>query len=67
MKKLLILPLLLLCACSSIEDNVYYKPNAQILPQHIKKIHVRPFINRTEVFALEDRLTISVVDEFFQH
>ena len=67
MKKLLILPLLLLCACASVEDNVYYKPNAQILPQHIKKIHVRPFINRTEVFALEDRLTISVVDEFLNN
>ncbi len=67
MKKLLILPLLLLCACASIEDDIYYKPNAQILPQHIKKIHVRPFINRTEVFALEDRLTISVVDEFLNN
>lgn len=67
MKKLLILPLLLLCACASVEDDIYYKPNAQILPQHIKKIHVRPFINRTEVFALEDRLTISVVDEFLNN
>ena len=67
MKKFLILPLLLLCACASVDDNVYYKPNAQILPQHIKKIHVRPFINRTEVFALEDRLTISVVDEFLNN
>jgi len=67
MKKLLILPLLLLCACAAMEDQIYYKPNAQILPQHIKKIHVRPFINRTEVFALEDRLTISVVDEFLNN
>ncbi|MBQ4493311.1 MAG: LptE family protein [Elusimicrobiaceae bacterium] len=67
MKKFLLLPLVLLCACASVEDSVYYKPNAQILPQHIKKIHVRPFINRTEVFALEDRLTISVVDEFLNN
>ncbi len=67
MKKLLILPLLLLCACAAVQDEIYYKPNAQILPQHIKKIHVRPFINRTEVFALEDRLTISVVDEFLNN
>ena len=67
MKKLLILPLLLLCGCASVDEQVYYKPNAQILPQHIKKIHVRPFINRTEVFALEDRLTISVVDEFLNN
>ena len=67
MKKLLILPLLLLCACAAVQEEIYYKPNAQILPQHIKKIHVRPFINRTEVFALEDRLTISVVDEFLNN
>ena len=67
MKKLLILPLFLLCACAAVQDEIYYKPNAQILPQHIKKIHVRPFINRTEVFALEDRLTISVVDEFLNN
>ncbi len=67
MKKLLILPLLLLCACAAVDEQVYYKPNAQILPQHIKNIHVRPFINRTEVFALEDRLTISVVDEFLNN
>ena len=67
MKKLLILSLLLLCGCAAVQDEIYYKPNAQILPQHIKKIHVRPFINRTEVFALEDRLTISVVDEFLNN
>ena len=67
MKKFLILPLLLLCACAAVQEEIYYKPNAQILPQHIKKIHVRPFINRTEVFALEDRLTISVVDEFLNN
>lgn len=67
MKKFLMLPLLLLCACAAVQEEIYYKPNAQILPQHIKKIHVRPFINRTEVFALEDRLTISVVDEFLNN
>ncbi len=58
-----------LCAagCTSLEDQTYYRPNAQIMPQHIKKIHVRPFINRTEVFALEDRLVIEVVDEFLRN
>lgn len=54
-----------LFACSSNE--VYYRPNAQIMPQHITKIHVRPIINRTEVFALEDRLVIEVVDEFLRN
>ena len=54
-----------LFACSGNE--VYYRPNAQIMPQHITKIHVRPIINRTEVFALEDRLVIEVVDEFLRN
>lgn len=54
------------CACTPLDNQVYYKPTAQIMPQHIQKIHVRPFINRTEVFALEDRLTIEVVDEFLR-
>ena len=60
----LILPLL---ACNSLQEQMYYRPNAQIMPQHITKIHVRPIINRTEVFALEDRLVIEVVDEFLRN
>ncbi len=44
-----------------------YKPYAQITPHHIAKIAVRPFINKTEVFALEDRLTIAVTDEFLKN
>lgn len=67
MRKILMLSLLFLGACAAVEEQVYYKPNAQILPQHIKKIHVRAFINRTEVFALEDRLSIAVVDEFLNN
>lgn len=69
MKKLLILLLTLFAfgACAEVDNQVYYSPNAQIMPQHITKIHVRPFINRTEVFALEDRLTIEVVDEFLRN
>ena len=55
------------CACTPLDNQAYYRPNAQIMPQHINKIHVRPFINRTEVFALEDRLTIEVVDEFLRN
>lgn len=59
--------LLFAFGCAPIDTPVYYSPNAQIMPQHITKIHVRPFINRTEVFALEDRLTIEVVDEFLRN
>ncbi|MDR1684437.1 MAG: LPS assembly lipoprotein LptE [Elusimicrobiota bacterium] len=70
MKKFLaILAVAFIAGCTALEEQQggYYKPNAQIMPQHIKKIHVRPFINRTEVFALEDRLTIEVVDEFLRN
>lgn len=69
MKKILLL-LLTLCAfgaCAEVDNQIYYNPNAQIMPQHITKIHVRPFINRTEVFALEDKLTLEVVDEFLRN
>ncbi|MDR0953069.1 MAG: LPS assembly lipoprotein LptE [Elusimicrobiota bacterium] len=68
MKKFLIAASILFSfGCTSISEQAYYRPNAQTMPQHIKKIHVRPFINRTEVFALEDRLTIEVVDEFLRN
>lgn len=70
MKKLLIAVSLFaaLTGCAALDrDNAIYRPNAQIMPQHITRIHVRPFINRTEVFALEDRLTIAVVDEFLRN
>ncbi len=68
MKKYLIFLLAFFAlGCAEIDNQIYYSPNAQIMPQHITKIHVRPFINRTEVFALEDRLTIEVVDEFLRN
>lgn len=67
MKKLL-LPLvggLLLAACAS--DGVYYKPQAQIMPQHIKKIAVRSILNKTEMFALEDKFYIELYNEFLRN
>ncbi|MBR1979985.1 LPS assembly lipoprotein LptE [Candidatus Proelusimicrobium excrementi] len=68
MKKYLIFLLAFFAlGCAEVDNQIYYSPNAQIMPQHITKIHVRPFINRTEVFALEDRLTIEVVDEFLRN
>ncbi len=69
MKNILLTLLLAVAAlgCTAPEREVYYRPNAQTMPQNIAKIHVRPFINRTQVFALEDRLTIEVVDEFLRN
>ena len=56
---------LLLAACAG--EGVIYKPQAQIMPQHIKKIAVRPVLNRTEVFTLEDKFYIELYDQFLQN
>lgn len=67
MKKLLLTLMggLYLAACAA--DGVYYKPQAQIMPQHIKKIAVRSILNKTEVFALEDKFYIELYDEFLRN
>ncbi len=67
MKKILALLLTgaVLAACAG--QGVVYKPQAQIMPQHIKKIAVRPILNKTEVFALEDKFYIELYDQFLQN
>jgi hypothetical protein len=57
----------LAAGCAAVDRGVYYRPNAQIMPQNITRIHVRPFINRTEVPGLEDRLSAEVADEFLRN
>jgi len=44
----------------------YYNPAPQILPQYISKIAVRPFVNHTRQFGIEDKLTIAVQQLFNQ-
>lgn len=67
MKKLLLLTAALgLAACGGSSD-IIYKPAAQKLPQHIKKIAVRPFANKTQQFGLEEKLTLKVIDEFLKN
>ncbi|MBO7191273.1 MAG: hypothetical protein J6V32_04150 [Elusimicrobiaceae bacterium] len=51
-------------ACSS--EGAYYRPQAQIMPQHIRKIAVRQILNKTEVFALEDKFYDELYDEFLR-
>jgi len=67
MKKLIwaLCTLIVLAACAG--ENVIYKPQAQIMPQHIKKIAVRQILNRTEVFALEDKFYNELYDEFLRN
>lgn len=55
----------LFAACAG--ENVIYTPQAQIMPQHIKKIAVRPILNRTEVFALEDKFYNELYDTFLRN
>lgn len=67
MKKILLLTCAALGLTACGGENVVYKPQAQIMPQHIKKIAVRPILNKTEVFALEDKFYNELYDEFLRN
>ena len=41
-----------------------YAPSAMLLPQHIRKIGLRPIKNNTAFFGLEDKLTLRLQEEF---
>jgi hypothetical protein len=43
-----------------------YKTNSIILPPHIGKIAVRPVVNRTQFFGLEEKLRLRVEEEFIR-
>ena len=43
-----------------------YTPAPQILPTYIKTIYIRPFVNNTNQYGLEEKLTLAVVDEFIR-
>ena len=64
MKKLIPLALIaLFCACGT---DVAYKPTAQIIPQHVQRLALRPIQNKTQQFGLEDKLLLRVRDEFLR-
>jgi len=42
----------------------YYNPAPQVLPQHIQKLAIRAFANKTQQYGLEDKLTLLVQSEF---
>lgn len=67
MKKILLPVLGALCLAACASEGVYYKPQAQIMPQHIKKLAVRSILNKTEVFALEDKFYIELYNEFLRN
>ncbi|MBR4682074.1 MAG: hypothetical protein IKP06_02060 [Elusimicrobiaceae bacterium] len=67
MKKVLSLLGAVVCLAACAGENVVYTPQAQIMPQHIKKIAVRQILNKTEVFALEDKFYNELYDEFLRN
>ena len=67
MKKLFFAALGALCIGACASEGVYYKPQAQIMPQHIKKVAIRPILNKTEICAMEDKLYIELYDEFLKN
>ncbi len=61
MKKWLMIILLAFIGCQSL-----HQPSVQVLPSHIKKIAVKPFENRTNVFGLEELLRLEINNELLK-
>ncbi len=66
MNKLRLLPLALIALAAACGSDVAYKPTAQILPQHVQRLALRPIANKTQQFGLEDKLSLRVRDEFLR-
>ncbi len=45
-------------------EGLYTSAPALILPSHIRSIAVRPFVNKTQFFGLEEKLRLRVEEEF---
>ncbi len=60
-----LLPLLALAAAACGTD-VAYRPTPQLLPQNIQRLSIRPIVNKSQQFGLEDKLALRVRDEFLR-
>jgi len=67
MKKILFAFLCMGCLAACASEGAFYKPQAQIMPQHIRKVAIRPILNKTEIFAMEDKLYLQLYDEFLKN
>jgi hypothetical protein len=47
-----------LSSCTSL-----YAPAVQLLPEHIKKVYVKPFVNNTNQFGIESKFANEVIEE----
>ena len=60
---ILLITLMMAAACGT---DVAYKPTPQLLPQHVQRLALRPILNKTQQFGLEDKLSLRVRDEFLR-
>ncbi len=67
MKKILAAICCTLCLAACGSEGSFYRPQAQIMPQHIRKVAIRPILNKTEIFAMEDKLYLQLYDEFLKN
>lgn len=67
MRKLVFLAAAVALAGCGASSDIIYKPAQQKLPQHIKKLAVRPFANKTQQFGLEEKITLKVIDELLKN
>lgn len=63
MKKILFVAVfaLTLMSCAAL-----YDPAPQILPEHIRKVFVKPIVNNTNQYGLEAKFTNAIVDEILR-
>ncbi|MDD5301943.1 MAG: LPS assembly lipoprotein LptE [Elusimicrobia bacterium] len=61
-----ILPLALIALAAACGTDIAYKPTPQLIPQHVQRLALRPIVNKTQQFGLEDKLMLRVRDEFLR-
>lgn len=65
MKKFILLIMFFILG-SFISCAAPYDPAPQLLPAYIKKVYVRPVVNNTNQYGLEDKFTKAIIDEFMR-
>ena len=64
MKKL---PIVILSSLAlGCSQEIAYRPTPQLLPSNIKRVAIRPIINKTQQFGLEDKFSLNIRDEFLR-
>ncbi|HAH32260.1 MAG TPA: hypothetical protein DCL44_08105 [Elusimicrobia bacterium] len=67
MKKEIIIFFSALAIAGCANPDILYRPAEQKMPQRIKRIAVRPFVNKTQQFGLEEKLNLKIIDEFLKN